>query len=469
MPRKKVNLPLIEVIVISLVLHLVALFVLGGFTVWKMVQQPEPDMEAPPVQQEAVKPQELKVRLQQTQKQTRQPTRVLQVQNMSQVNMPQLDINMPTVDTRVAVGGAGIGGGIGRGFGSGNLDIAKSAVNFFGIESSGENIVFVIDVTRSMLEPERGDVKGFNRVKEEIGKMVDGLNPGTLFNIYAYERGMDVFRPQPVPATTDNKKAAKAWVNQYWEFQGNKIVGKQGARSNNYRPTFTEDMGVRMNDIVMSGSGNDWEAKKVPLPQDKWGYGVNSSSRMELPLLAAFENYADTIFVITDGTPAIAREIGDKEFRDWVRYRKDWEKEHARVIKTKEWEEYLAARETYKKKVEAYQAERKRKGLPPEIREDNRIGGIPIPRPPDGWPRDVRWSNMSFAEMNKMLRDRAKTLYEKRDREPPSLNIVGYGVDKKAEDNLSELQKGFRDSRFRHLKSEELKEEKKDDKKNSIF
>ncbi len=465
MPRRKVNLPLIEVIGVSLLLHVVGLLVLGGLTIWQVIQQPEPEFEAPPPPQEAIQPQELKVRLQKTQQKSRQPTRVMQVQNLSNLNLPKLDINMPTVDSRVSVSAGAGGGGIGRGFGAGGLDMSKSAVNFFGIKSTGENIVFIVDVTRSMLEPKRGDVWGFNRVKEEIGNMIDGLSPGTLFNIYAYERGLDVYSVRPMPATPENKEAAKKWINQYWAFQGTRIVGRQGANSNNYRPTFTEDMDVRRNKVITKGNGSNWSAELVPIPEEQWGQGSNSTSRMELALLAAFENYADTIFIITDGTPQVARDIKQEEFNAWERARAKWEIEEEKVKGTPKWQAYLDKRREYEQKVAAYKEERRKKGLPPEIRENSHIGGIRPPEPPMGWAPNISHRNMSFKDINAFLRDRARELYKERDRRPPPMHIVGYGVDEKAQENLEELQKGFPSSKFRHLKSEDLKEPEKEEKK----
>jgi len=66
MPRKrKINLPLVEVIGISVLLHVGGLFILGGLTLYEVLKPEEPEFEAPPVV-EAVdnKPQKMKVQLQ---------------------------------------------------------------------------------------------------------------------------------------------------------------------------------------------------------------------------------------------------------------------------------------------------------------------------------------------------------------------------------------------------------------------
>ncbi|WP_189514902.1 hypothetical protein [Cerasicoccus arenae] len=48
MPRKrKVNLPLIEVVAVSLIVHVAGLALLGGFTIWSTMRPEKPEMEAP--------------------------------------------------------------------------------------------------------------------------------------------------------------------------------------------------------------------------------------------------------------------------------------------------------------------------------------------------------------------------------------------------------------------------------------
>ena len=63
-----------------------------------------------------------------------------------------------------------------------------------------------------MVEKERGDLWGYSRVKQEITSMIEGLSGGSLFNIYAFDNILETFRPSPVPATSENKTAAAAWI-----------------------------------------------------------------------------------------------------------------------------------------------------------------------------------------------------------------------------------------------------------------
>jgi hypothetical protein len=68
----------------------------------------------------------------------------------------------------------------------------------------GERVVFIVDSGASMVEPERGDLPGYERVKSELVAMVEQLSPGTFFNIIVFERDTDLYAPRMVVATQDN-------------------------------------------------------------------------------------------------------------------------------------------------------------------------------------------------------------------------------------------------------------------------
>ena len=55
-----------------------------------------------------------------------------------------------------------------------------------------------------MVEPERGDLPGYDRVKNELTAMIEGLSPGTFFNIIVFSRAIDLYAPRMVVATADN-------------------------------------------------------------------------------------------------------------------------------------------------------------------------------------------------------------------------------------------------------------------------
>lgn len=456
--RRKLNLPLIEVIVVSLLVHVVGLLVLGGITIWTALQPEEPELEAPPVMEQPQEKLQQRVRLERQQKKSSRPRAKIAVKNISQINLPNLDVNLPTVGMQVAVGGAGAGTGLGRGFGSGGIDFTKSAVDFFGIKDEGENVAFILDTARSMVEKRRGDVAGYDRVKEEIGQMIMNMNPGTLFNIYAFDDNIETFRPRPVAASAANRSAANKWISQFWEFQNGKFT-KQGAVGFDNAPDMT-GLPIRRQKLARSGQLNSPDATFdiVPLPPERAVVG-EGSSRVDLAILAAAEGGADTIFMITDGTPMVMRAITQDDLRNYRKQYADyWRKAEGDPGYIK-WQEEMKA---FHKKIEAIQEERRRKGLPPEIREGGYIRKPPNPPKDIGWPPGF-WFPMKEDQLFDMIAKRVRDIYRSQSGDMPPLHVVGYAVGEEEEASMKALQKPFRGGQFRNISGTELLKDDRDD------
>ncbi|WP_269539247.1 hypothetical protein [Cerasicoccus fimbriatus] len=468
MPRKKkVNLPLIEVVIISLIAHVAGLFVLGGLTIWQAMKPEEPELEAPAIPPPPPEPPQHQVTLKDSQKSSARPKARIAVTNISQINLPDLDINMPVVESKVAVGTGGVVGGRG-GFDGGGVDFSRSSVDFFGIKDNGENVAFILDTAKSMVEKQRGDVWGYDVVKTEIAGMINNLKPGTLFNIYAFDDNLEVFRPKPVAASEANRQAAGRWIERFWKWENNRF-SYQGARGFDIVPDMT-GLPIRREKLVrISGEKDSPDAKfeLQPLSEDEQKRG-EGSSRMDLAILAAAENGADAIFMITDGTPSLARAVDDKDLRAYQNAYEDYHRKKDKFKDSKEWKDYQAAMKEFHKKIADYQADRKRRGLPPEIREHGYPGGFQRPSAPKdvGWPPSF-WHRMSNEMFVDMVGDRVKEIYrEVHKSQLPPLHVVGYSTTDKEKDIMEKLQRPFRGGKFRKIEEKDLKEFAKDKEEN---
>jgi hypothetical protein len=157
-----------------------------------------------------------------------------------------------------------------------------SAVNFFGVKGEGTNVYFVVDVSDSMVESDKGGIEGYKNLKEKLGQMIQSLEPETNFNIAFYGDAVDLFMPTSVPATPENKQAALKFLPRYMA-------------SNTQRGNLTRNFRPKVATLLSTGG----------------------TSRMDLGLAAAFEGRADTIFVLTDGKPVISRAMNDKEKEEY--------------------------------------------------------------------------------------------------------------------------------------------------------
>lgn len=193
-----------------------------------------------------------------------------------------------------------------------------SSVNFFGAQGQGTNVYFVVDVSDSMVETDKGGVEGYQNLKIKLGQMMSSLAPETNFNLVFYGDAVDLFRADSVPATPDNRKAAEQFMAGYMA-----SITQRGNQTRNFKPKLE----------TLSSTGG--------------------TSRMDLGLLAAFEGRADTIFVLTDGKPVIQRGISEKE-------REEFRKKAAESeISQSDRDKYKQEVEAWRKEYEKYSAELK--------------------------------------------------------------------------------------------------------------
>jgi hypothetical protein len=194
-----------------------------------------------------------------------------------------------------------------------------SSVNFFGVKGEGTNVCFVVDLSDSMVEQDKGGIEGYKNLKEKLGQMIQSLSPETNFNVAFYGDAVDLFMPSSVPATPENKQAAMKFLPRYMA-----STSQRGNLTRNYRP------------------------KISTLPSN------GGTSRMDLGLIAAFEGRADTIFVLTDGKPVIQRAMNEKEREE---YRKKAADSEISVADRQKYEKEVAE---YRKKYEEYNEEMKK-------------------------------------------------------------------------------------------------------------
>ena len=194
-----------------------------------------------------------------------------------------------------------------------------SSVNFFGVKGEGTNVYFVVDLSDSMVEQDKGGIEGYKNLKEKLGQMIQSLSPETNFNVAFYGDAVDLFMPSSVPATPENKQAAMKFLPRYMA-----STSQRGNLTRNYQP--------KINTLPSTGG----------------------TSRMDLGLIAAFEGRADTIFVLTDGKPVIQRGMNEKEREE---YRKKAADSEISAADRQKYEKDVAE---YKKKYEEYNEEMKK-------------------------------------------------------------------------------------------------------------
>lgn len=173
---RRFNKALIQVIAISLLVHVIGLFILGSVVIFQNLQVEEAEFEAPQLPIESIEPQRIEVRLNKLQKKSKPPRARISVMNPSQINVPNLDLDLPDINDNAYVGGFGRG----HGMTGGSFDLGKMAVDFFGISDDAERVAFVVDYSLSMNREVEKGVSRFTLMKQELVRSISSLPSSTM-------------------------------------------------------------------------------------------------------------------------------------------------------------------------------------------------------------------------------------------------------------------------------------------------
>lgn len=422
-------------LLVTVIVHAVAIVIAGVFVVQETItNKKRPFAAALPVENVAQRQVEHRVRIARRAGGSSAPSPVSMQRIFSSspeaLALPELP-DMPAPGAGAFGGGfssfgngAGLGSGEGLGtsLGAGKAVLGLSAINFFGIKKGGRKIVFVVDAGSSMVRPQRGDYPGYERVKSELAKMVGNLAPGTLFNVLVFERSVDAFDKKLVPASVAATEQVFAWIAPYWRLAGGK-VGQRGTFRGNYIPD-TKDF-----------------------PSD------GGDSRLDLALVSAFEMGADTIFVITDGTPSIQLPVSPQQRAEQKRALETYEREAAAYEgserQKREMAEYAKAKAAWDAARDKVNADRRKRGLPPMTGSIPGIG--PAPTRPGPHKPQINTGYYGRDELLAYLRKRARSIYAEARQTMPSVNIVGYSASEKDYTFIEDLVRAFPSSTARNL------------------
>lgn len=194
------------VVVASVAAHLLAGGVLAVIKITEVIQK-EAEFEAPPL--EAVEPPPPPPPPPPTTKRTQKSMprpQPLAAQNPQNLDIPAIEIDKSRLNM---LSGRGFGGGLGS-IGGGVLDTFN--MDFFGHSMSGNNVVFVIDMSGSMVKKERG-LEGYETVANEVTKAV-GEMQGVKFNVVAFGGTVETFEERFVTSDRRSNEQVSNWLKE---------------------------------------------------------------------------------------------------------------------------------------------------------------------------------------------------------------------------------------------------------------
>ena len=430
--KRKINPMLLNVLLISVGVHVVALFILGSITVYKYIIPDEAQFEEPsPVAEEQPPPQvKIEIKQQPPKQQAMQSLRMKQVGNIA---VSAVDVNLPNMQESftVSAGMGGFGSGSLLGGTRGTLGIGMSDISVFGLKTRAERILFVIDANSQMLTDAKGGLKSYKIIKDEITDMVGNLSAGTLFNVMmADRRNSKFFKKQLVPAGQEVHQQLIQWITPI--------------NANARNAGLVEGASVRRERL-------ETLSKDATHEDILWANQPGNDTAFMTQL--AVEQDVDAIFFIAGyhrGFERVRRRLTEQEEADWIRFSTSRKYQDQLAMHQKE-VPIMQNRINYKMKK--INEERKAKGQPARvlnsrwgIYSDYRELGLEWETEHPGWRPDYF---LESREIEKYFKKVVDILYTNKGSEKPSVNVILFlagdeEMRKEWEDQLDDYTDFFR-------------------------
>ncbi len=423
---------LMNVLLISGLVHAGAILILGGITVVKFIIPDEAEFEEPPAIEEVEPPKEVKIEIKQQAAPQNQPLNNLRMKQVGNIAIANVDVNLPSMEQSFTVssGLGNLGGGSLLGGTRGSLGIGMSDVSVFGLKTKAERILFVIDTNRQMVTDAKGGLNSYKIIKDEITDMVGNLSAGTLFNVMLVDRrNAMLFKPQLVPAGSEIHQDLIQWI----------------APINN-----------DANKIGLEGVKNASRAKTVTLADDPMHknleYSGDRGNETAYLTQVALEQSVDAIFFITgyhQGFERVRRRPTERENADWQR--KIADRKYIKQLAEHKLEIPIMEKQVAAELTKINQ-DRAKKGQPPRVLAQrhgvysnaNELGlKWKISHP--GW-QPAHY--IEVKEVERYFKRLEETLYTNKNIQEPSINVVLFlagdeAFSKQKEDQLKDYARFF--------------------------
>lgn len=208
---------LMNVIIISVLLHIAAGFIAGIVTIATHAIQEEAQFEEPPVVEQEEPPPDVKVEIKPTPPKT-PPLENLKMKQVDNIAVADVAVDLPNMGDSFTVS-AGLGSMSGSllGGGGGGLGLKMPEIDFFGAKSKGEKICFVVHFGPATTT-QKGESTPYTRmtaytIRKRLEELVSGLPSQAMFNVTAFWAGhCNPFAERMLQATSAHKDLLRQWM-----------------------------------------------------------------------------------------------------------------------------------------------------------------------------------------------------------------------------------------------------------------
>jgi hypothetical protein len=195
---------------VSLGIHAVLIVVALSFVAVTVITKEDSKFEAKPVKRPKMQLKKLQVPINIKKKKMQKPKLRKRIVVQPKLNQTMPDIKMPEI---TGVKG-GIGNADGDGIGGGGIGFSMPEIKLFGIRGKGEKIFIILDSTPWIMYDELGGIPAYTLIKNELVRILGGLNSTVLFNVAVFGHGTGSYTlfPRMVPASTSNLAKVEGWL-----------------------------------------------------------------------------------------------------------------------------------------------------------------------------------------------------------------------------------------------------------------
>lgn len=257
--------------VVTLIVHAVLIAIAFFLVAVTVIRKDDVDFAAKPVSRPKMNLRKLQVPVN-TRKPPQQPKLRRQIVVKPNITRITPDIKMPEiVGVKGGVGAAGssLGGGVALGF-------SMPEIDFFGVKGKSEKILLILDGGRGMSSDSLGGAYGYEVIKKECLRLIDGLPSTAVFNIVVYDgdKANQLFQSME-SAGDGNVQKAKDWLLPL-----NQVIGAKTR------------YGLRTLGPGGTGMGGEY-------PFGKFEEDLFYPRAWNMPVMQAMRQQADTVFLLT--------------------------------------------------------------------------------------------------------------------------------------------------------------------------
>lgn len=228
----------------SVVVHLIALFLFGLWTVAKHFTRPEARFEMKKVVRIPPKTPEHNSNVAKHEAMAPKPTfndKLISTRpvDFALPDLPRIDLDqmLPLDPSELIsdqvdnlVGSAALGSGLGKGLRGGGG--TGEGMDFFGVKAKGQRILLLFDVSASVVN--KADKAGIplERIQQETIRLIEALPIVSRFSLIQFTGNYMPFTEELIPATAGNKELAKSWVADKWVTRGTMSASSKSVVSN---------------------------------------------------------------------------------------------------------------------------------------------------------------------------------------------------------------------------------------------